>query len=223
MAKKERFSRDIVQCRHCRNRGRMQIAAEYDQIERDDRYGYEGGPVWELLRCSACGDVTLRKVSWHDGMESEDIDWRVIYPRDSSGSPKGLPAKIAAAWEAAHEVRRTNANAYAVLARRVMEMVVQDRGASGKDLNDQLRDLATKGTIPGPLADMAHHVRFFGNAGAHADVRDLTQNEAALVHDLCAAVLEYVYTAPRLVARAQGALRKYRDDNNAEGVATDAT
>ncbi|MDB5072079.1 MAG: hypothetical protein JWM87_3190 [Candidatus Eremiobacteraeota bacterium] len=94
-------------------------------------------------------------------------------------------------------------------------MVVKDQGARGRTLANKLRDLATKETIPSPLADIAEHIRDFGNIGAHADVRDLRQNEAALLHDLCVAILEYVYAAPELVGRAQAALKKYERDKAA--------
>jgi hypothetical protein len=94
-------------------------------------------------------------------------------------------------------------------------MVVKDQGARGRTLANKLRDLATKETIPSPLADIAEQIRDFGNIGAHADVRDLRQNEAALLHDLCVAILEYVYAAPELVGRAQAALKKYERDKAA--------
>lgn len=114
--------------------------------------------------------------------------------------------KIARAWNAAQQVRRIDANAFAVLVRRVLDLVCENRGAQGATLARKLRDLAAKGIIPGPLADIADNARTFGNIGAHADLGDLKQAEAALLDDLCTAVLEYVFAAPLLVTRAQAAL-----------------
>jgi Domain of unknown function (DUF4145) len=211
---KERFTPQTYLCEHCGNRSRMLIVAEYDEIETDE-YGWDSGPAWELLRCTGCDNVSLRKTIWHDGMDSEDIKWTIIYPKEGSRAIKGLPAKITSAWTAAQQVRRIDANAFAVLVRRLIEMVAQDQGAQGKTLASKLRDLATKETIPGPLADIAEHIKDFGNIGAHADARDLRENEAALLHELCVAILEYVYAAPELVGRAQAALKKYERDKAA--------
>ncbi|MDP9111310.1 MAG: DUF4145 domain-containing protein [Candidatus Eremiobacteraeota bacterium] len=206
-SKDEKFSRETIKCLHCQNRSRMPIVAEYDDVERGED-GYESGTYWELLRCSACDDVTLRKLVWHEQMEVEDSDWRPIYPSATSGSIEGLPAKIGRAWNAAQQVRRIDANAFAVLVRRVLDLVCEEQGAQGGSLARRLADLAAKGAIPGPLADIASNARTFGNIGAHADLGDLKQNEAALLDDLCTAVLEYVYAAPQLVTRAQAALTR---------------
>lgn len=83
-----------------------------------------------------------------------------------------------------------DANAFAVLVRRVLDLVCEEQGAIGHTLAIRLRDLASKNVIPGPLADIANNARTFGNVGAHADLGDLKQDEAALADDLRTAVLE---------------------------------
>ena len=61
--------------------------------------------------------------------------------------------------------------------------------------------LRLRGEIPGPLAEMAHQLRFLRNIGAHATLGELTRGEAPILDDLCNAILEYVYTAPHRVEK----------------------
>jgi hypothetical protein len=114
-----------------------------------------------------------------------------------------LPSKVAKAYEAAGRVKPVDPNAFAVLLGRVLEHVCEDRGAIGETLNERLGDLAQKGEIPRKLADMAHGLRNLRNVGAHATLGELTESEIPILDDLCRAILEYVYSAPALVARVQ--------------------
>src|SRR5205085_3563826 len=83
---------------------------------------------------------------------------------------------------------------------RVLEFVCIDRKATGDTLFKQLKDLANRGEIPGPLADMADQLRTLRNIGAHASLGELSGAETPILDDLCRAILEYVYAAPHRVA-----------------------
>jgi hypothetical protein len=203
--KEVNLTRQVVACLHCDNKSRMPIVAEFDDVARDAQ-GYEAGTYWELLRCDACEKVSLRSVDWHEFME--EVEWTLLYPQAAVATVDGLPANISRAWASAQRVKRVDANAYAVLVRRVLELVCADNAATGRDLAAKLSDLASKGKIPGPLAAIAHNARNFGNIGAHASLGDLRQSEARLLDELCVAVLEHVYTAPLLVTKAQAALER---------------
>jgi hypothetical protein len=52
------------------------------------------------------------------------------------------------------------------------------------------------GDIPEPLSKLVSSFAGFRNVGAPADLGDLTDQEIPFTHDLCRAILEYVYTAP---------------------------
>ncbi len=93
--------------------------------------------------------------------------------------------------------------------RRVIEAVCQDRAATGRTFYDKLRSLAENRDIPSKLLDIAHGIRKLSNVGAHFDEDvNLTQDEAELLNDLCIALLEYVYTAPKLLEKVQGSLER---------------
>jgi hypothetical protein len=107
-----------------------------------------------------------------------------------------------------------DSNAFAVLLRRVLEEVCLDRNAEGKSLFDRLKFLGEKGEVPLRLADMAHQLRQLTNIGAHADLGDLTPAEVPVLDALCRAVLEYIYTAPKLIEQVE---KRIEDLKNSPG------
>jgi hypothetical protein len=86
---------------------------------------------------------------------------------------------------------------------------------SGESLYNRLTSLAEKCEIPTRLTEMAQQLRQLRNIGAHADLGKLTPAEVPVLDDLCRAILEYVYTAPKLIEQVElrlKELKKYGDD-----------
>ncbi len=209
-ASEKRFS-EVMGCVHCSNKAPMEIVSSYSTvcIHADEKYEeeWEAGDVYELLLCPACLGVTLRKYFYHEYMEPDDVDNRILYPAGKD-VPSGLPSRIAQAYEAATKVRGIDANAYGVLLRRLIELVCIDREAAGKTLFDKLESLAKTDEIPQKLVGVAHGLRQLGNVGAHADIGELTPAELPVLDGLCKAILEYVYSAPLLAQQVEEKLAK---------------
>jgi len=93
-------------------------------------------------------------------------------------------------------------------------MVVKNRNARGKTLNEKIKYLATKGEIPERLSQIAHSLRNLRNVGAHAELGELTLDELPVLDGPCRAILEYVYTAPQLLVRAEGHLSTLKGREN---------
>src|SRR5207247_2111793 len=77
-------------------------------------------------------------------------DLRVLWPLNKA--LLGLPPTIDKAYKAARNVQRIDNNAFAVLLRRVLELVCLDRGATGDNLQQQLKSLARSNEIPDLLS-----------------------------------------------------------------------
>lgn len=191
----------------------MQEVAQYSDVRRMggeevNDPPYEAGTIYQLLKCPACALVTLRSYFWNDWMESEaDAEFKTLFPIDTR-IPLGLPSKIEAAFRAAIKVKPIDANAFGVLIGRVFEFVCADRSATGRTLNDKLKDLSTRGEIPAKLVEVADKLRGFRNVGAHAELGELTAEEVPIVEDLCRALLDYIYTAPHLAHKAEAHLAR---------------
>lgn len=215
----------FINCDNCGNHAPMDIVAEYYQstikVYDDPYHGYyepcepEQGYRYSLLLCFACKEVTLWKYFEADYLDPEEIVTETLFPAERSRL-SGLPYKIQEAYEIALKVRAIEVNAYAVLIGRILEMICEDRKATGKDLYNKLDDLATKGEIPAKLVGVAHSLRKLRNFGAHASVGELTRDEVPILDDLCRAILEYVYSAPFLVAKAEQQLNILKEKRSKE-------
>jgi hypothetical protein len=192
----------------------MEIVADASSVRdyTDDSSGesWEAGAVYDLIKCPACDNMTLRSYDWHSGyMDGSDIEYKVLYPLGGKVL-RGLPRKIEAAYQAAHKVRNIDANAYGVLLGRVLDFVCEDRNASGKTLDQKLKSLAANIEIPSKLVDVAAGIRKLRNIGAHANLGELTAAELPVLDDLTRAILEYVYSAPFLAREAEERLAKLK-------------
>jgi len=192
-----------LKCGYCGNVATMEIKASCGHMTNPTE---NIGEAFELVLCPSCKNVNLvitRYEEVYDGVYPEyDKITEISYPVE----PKqviGLPIKVSKAYKAAIKVRSIDPNAFAVLLGRVLEEVCKDRRATGKTLYERLKDLANKGEIPERLAEMAQSLRQFRNVGAHADLGELTENEIPFLDDLSRAILEYVYSVPKLVERVQ--------------------
>lgn len=203
-----------VTCGHCNNISKMEIIGSIGDLvdEMDPEHGPIGqyGTYYDVFRCPACEKPNIVSYGWHDGMESEDeLDYEFLYPLDKS-IPLGLPAPILSTYKAAEKVKTIDVNAYAILMRRLLELVCIDRNASGKSLALMLKDLANKNEIPEKLVDVANGLKNFGNIGAHAGSGELSEKEIPIVKALTKAILEYIYSAPYLATVAENKLKSIK-------------
>jgi hypothetical protein len=208
----EQLYRQNIKCQHCRNTVTMPIVANHSQVRSrsasDGTMEWSEGNVYEILKCPACDGVTFQRGYFHDQFPEE---WQpvVLYPTEAK-KVDGLPTEIERAYAAALAVKGIEAHAFAVLVRRLLEMICRDKGAQGRSLFEQLKALAQTGVIPEQLIDIANGLRNFGNIGAHAGGVQLSENEVPVIDALCRAILEYVYGAPHLVALAQQTLDRVK-------------
>lgn len=207
-----------VTCGHCSNISKMEIIGSIGDLKEDFDQDHEPmgeyGTYYEVLKCPACKKANIVSYGWNDGIESEDeVYYEFLYPIDKS-IPIGLPPEILSTYKAAEKVKTIDVNAYAILMRRLLELVCIDRKAVGKTLALMLQDLASKKEIPDKLVDVASGLRNFGNIGAHAGSGELSENEIPIVKALTKAILEYIYSAPHLASIAENKLKAVKSKGN---------
>lgn len=204
----------IITCGFCNNVARMEIIGTVNDTNQDfdPEYGYspENGTIYEVNRCPKCQNANIVCYGWHDGMDSEEeIIYETLYPINKD-APIGLPEEIKSTYQAAEQVKSINVNAYAILMRRLLELVCIDRAAKGKILAKMLQDLADRNEIPEKLVDVAKGLKDFGNIGAHGGIGELTKKEIPIVESLTRAILEYIYSAPYLATLAENKLKQIK-------------
>lgn len=200
-----------VRCGHCGNEAPMIIQRAYSQIitQGESWWSRDAGPVYEILTCQSCEEVTVRRYIWIDG-EIDEREKSILYPASNTKFPRNLPPAIRKELESASQVRNLNPNAYGVLLGRVLELVCNDRGALKGNLLARLKELSKKDEIPEQIVRIAKNLNELRHAGAHAWVGELTSDEIPVLYSLVNAVLEYIYGVPQLVKQAEERLKKLR-------------
>jgi Domain of unknown function (DUF4145) len=168
-------------------------SAESD-VEYSDADGYRGADpaTYTMFRCDGCTRVSLYILSSLHSPHSEFGECK--YPQLPSFS--GLPAEVAQCYWQAQKLRPVSDSAYATAARRVLEAVVSDRRATGRNLDQGLRRLIEQEFFPPFLAEAINFIRIFGNEAAYETPRAGTALDAEMIERFLAATLDHVYWAP---------------------------
>jgi hypothetical protein len=130
-----------IDCGHCGKAASMEVVAKHNEVSEvqeqfEDPHGE--GYVYMMCICPSCRKVTLAEEYINTQETPSSLGTSIIFPRMLS-APAGLPLQIERAYAAAAKVRSIDANAYAVLLGRVLELVCQDRKAEGESLNSKTR------------------------------------------------------------------------------------
>jgi len=193
----------IALCRHCFNTATQRLVYKNDFIGElnafDGETFYEKG-IYYVSKCDTCNELSVYvHLDYFDPIDRW-ADALLVYPvqRDLS---KNVPDKICKTYEEAVKIAKVSPSAFAVLIRRALEYLCDDKKASGKTLNEKIHDLAEKQIIPPVLAEVTDHLRILGNIGAHASEVEVNKSDVYLMKEFFDAVIEYVYIAPEKVIR----------------------
>lgn len=197
----------IRRCPHCGNTAPQRLALEHE-FENRELYEEDGSQSdfslssrYEARICRTCNELVL----YHE----DDISrLHVVYPAGRT-LHRAIPAEIQGCYEEAGRVRRASPSSYAVLLRRGLEMVCDDRGIKPGTLHARLVELTSRGELPAVLSDMTNIIRDLGNAGAHTARLKVTVPMTWAMDELFRAVVEYVYVAPYSVEAVKKSLERY--------------
>jgi Domain of unknown function (DUF4145) len=200
-------------CPHCGN-----VTPQASVLERQvpmQSYGKDGAPLpdgvgpavdYLLLECQTCKDLSLyakfEYQEWEEG--------RLEYPSRYDLHPC-IPPTVAENYREAKRVQRVSPNAFAVLLRRALEAVCNDRGVSTGPLVRRLKELSNRGEIPGKLSDISTVLRELGNAGAHPTTQRVTVPLTWTMDEFFRTLLEYVYVAPHRLSEFQRSLSQFEE------------
>jgi hypothetical protein len=119
-----------------------------------------------------------------------------------------LPANILSSLEEAVKAHAAGCyRASALMVRRVLEELCDDKKATGNDLKQRLAALSTSVIVPKELLDAADELRLLGNDAAHISAKNydaIGDNECTLAIELAKELLKAVYQYASLVSRLKG-------------------
>ena len=184
-----------MRCPACGQLGVFQPAVVEDLMSDGNRFGHRVCPGPD---CHAHVFVIL---------SNADLARPVVsYPAQRIDfDTSDIPPKIVAALE---EAIGCHANrcfvAAAIMVRKTLEELCDDRGASGRDLKARLDDLRGRVPVPEELVTGLHELRLLGNDAAHLELKDfdgIDQSAVALAIDVVKEVLKRVYQSKILIER----------------------
>ena len=99
------------------------------------------------------------------------------YPfRSVSLKRENIPESIIKTFDEAVTCHAQNCFvASAIMIRRTLEEICEERGAVGKDIKTRIRDLQTKTLLPQELFDAMDELRLLGNDAAHIEANTFAQ------------------------------------------------
>jgi hypothetical protein len=153
-----------VTCAFCRVSGHFKhnYHKEKKSDSKDKTLNYE------VLQCTNCGNYTM--LFWSGSEVGNLHDFIVVpYVTEITKFPEYWPKDIGRYWvQAQRSLDGKNWDATAVMARSALQLAVRYHGAVGKNLAQEIDDLATKGLLPPVMKDWSHEVRALGNDIAHS-------------------------------------------------------
>ncbi len=201
MSELENAIQNIAFCPHCGNSTpqRLVFAHSYEGVGYDARTGAKdeyGIPcVYYIAICSTCNNLLL----YHNFIDETDTEHfseaTLIHPSNHQ-LPSSVPDTVKQAYAEAVRIQRIAPNAYAVMLRRALEAVCDDRNVHDGSLQKRLAALVERGELPATLAEMTTMLRTLGNAGAHYTDKQITVQMTWGMNEFFRAIIEYVYIAP---------------------------
>jgi len=203
-----------LRCPHCRHAGAfhgLPTCADVTWVEvvpaTDPRLPPK--PVAFAAGVRICPNVQCRclvQVISSNGQLVESFPPEVI-DFDSTNLP---PEILSSLEEAIKALGAGCFRACALMVRRVLEELCDDKKAAGGDLKQRLAALSTSVVVPKELLDAADELRLLGNDAAHINAKNydgIGADQATLAIELAKELLKAVYQYASLVDRLK-ALKK---------------
>ena len=146
--------------------------------------------------CRRCHGITL--------IETKDMEHHTditeYYPKARLAVDASVPQALAEDYVEAQRCFSVGAwRGCAVMARRFVQSVMHDKGATGRDVWAEIKDLEEKRLLAPSLAEASQHVRVLGKYGAHpfevskTGLEEMGMADAQAALDFCEMLIQYLY------------------------------
>lgn len=136
-----------IECPFCNERGKFEVAFHAVKKKPNSRKALN----FDTLKCANCvGYVQVLWSASEYGPSQGLHDFRVQpWPLRASDPPEYWPREVGRCWQQAHRsLQHESWDAAAVMARSALQAALRDHGAEGKNLKEEIKDLAGRGVLP---------------------------------------------------------------------------
>jgi len=170
---------------------------------------------FDTLECGNCkGYVMVLWSASEYGFRQGLHDYHVLpWPLKIENYPEHWPEAIGQYWlQAKRNIRDENWDAAAVMARSALQLALRDNKAKGKNLKQEIDDLAVIGVLPPIMKEWSNTIRELGNYSAHPEPsKELTNpQDARDIVSFLDFLLEYLYSLPYQIQK----YRERKKDHN---------
>jgi Domain of unknown function (DUF4145) len=198
-----------ITCPFCMEKGNFKTAhhAEKKKPNSDKKLNFD------TLECGSCSSyvMVLWSATEHEigsgHHEYRVLPWALKYDK----YPQHWPEAVGRYWlQAKRSMLDENWDAAAVMARSALQIALRDCHATGKNLKQEINDLASKGILPPTMVEWSEHVRELGNDSAHPDPGQGPTNpqDARDILSFLDFLLEYLFTLPHRIEQYRARTRK---------------
>ncbi len=192
-----------IACAFCGEKGNFETV---QHLERKKPGGGSKKLNYDTLKCGHCGNYMFAFWSANSsGYGAYAVhDYQVLpWHRSTTNYPKHWPSDVGQYWvEARRSIEGKNWTAAALMARSAIQLVARKHEAKGKNLKEEIDDLAAKGLILPVMQEWAHEVRELGNEGTHPKLGSTGTNEkdAKDVVEFLTFLMTVMYNVPKQIA-----------------------
>lgn len=187
--------RELFTCGHCGTHGEGVLAGSFENYLGDPWDRSDDWLVYKLLKCEYCRRPTVTSAVER---REEDFTWienkTQVFPGTGREQSSAVPESIRSSIEEAKRCLQADAPvAAAIMVRRTIEALAQDKKAVGKNLAQLIEGLRSSGHIDARLFAWADALRLAGNSAAHDVERRTDPDDVRDMIHLAEAILDYVY------------------------------
>ncbi len=196
-----------ITCPFCMERGNFK--ASYHAEKK--HYKYRKKLNFDTLECGNCSGYVM--VLWSASSITGDMHaYKVLpWPLKLESFPEHWPETVGRYWlQAKRNLSSENWDAAALMARSALQTALRDKGAEGKNLKQEIDNLASNGILPPIMKEWSDNVRELGNESAHPKAQQSATDpqDARDVISFLDFLLEYLYSLPHRIQEYQGRLEK---------------
>jgi Domain of unknown function (DUF4145) len=137
-----------IACAFCGEKGNFETVQHLERQKPDSTRKVLN---YDTLKCGHCGNYMFAfwSASSSGFGHTATHDYHVLpWHRSTTGYPKHWPPDVGQYWvEARRSIEGNNWTAAALMARSAVQLVARAHGAKGKNLKEEIDDLAMKGLI----------------------------------------------------------------------------
>jgi hypothetical protein len=193
----------LITCPFCMERGNFKLAfhAEKKKANSNKKLNFD---TYECCNCKGYVMALWSASEYSGGLYGYKV---LPWPLKLEIYPEQWPEPIGRYWlQSKRNIHDENWDAAVVMARSSLQNALRDQHAEGKNLKQEINDLAEKGILPPIMRDWSNCVRELGNESAHPEPSQgqVKPQDAIDIVNFLDFLLEYLYTLPFRI-------KQYRD------------